>query len=350
MTTNVSQPPSEMAPKNGPDLAQDPMREAGSPANKAKNALKTALKIAFAGALIAWLVHKNVLDIASLKTIATPPLILFCLATVGLQIFANNYRWLTLMRAQGFESTIGQTMPLSLIGMFFNFAMPGGVGGDVVKGFYVLKQHPEKKFAAAVSIFMDRLIGFFVMIATAFVALFLNWSEVSASPQLKSVALGVSVLFAAFIVFFALSFSSLPTAWIEKLPAGRKIRSLYEILHSYRQAPFALFIAVLMSAINQVLIVAFVAAIGHALGVDIPLAIYFFLVPIGTVAQALPISPAGIGVGQTAFFFLFKLHLHQDSPIGPVAVTASQISSFAWGLIGAYYYLRISHRLQSRRA
>ena len=308
-----------------------------------QNILKTALKIAFAAALIGWLVHKGVLDTDSLKAVMTPWLILFCLATVGLQLFVNNYRWLQLMRAQGFESTIAKTVPLSLIGMFFNFAMPGGVGGDVVKGFYLLKQHPQQKFAAAVSIFMDRLIGFFVMIATAFFALFLNWNEVANSPQLKSVAFGVSALFLAFLVFFALSFSKIDARLFEKLPAGKKIRALYEVLHSYRHSPKALTIAVFMSAINQLLIVTFFAVIGQALNIEIPLAVYFFLVPIGIVAQALPISPAGIGIGQAALFFLFKLHLHQDSPIGPVAVTAMQISSLAWGLVGAYFYLRISH-------
>lgn len=311
--------------------------------SRAKNAVKTALKIAFAALLLWWLVRKGALDITSLRAIATPALIVYCLAITGLQIFINNYRWLSLLRAQGCPSTIARTWELSLIGTFFNFAMPGGVGGDVVKGFYLLKQHPQQKFAAAVSIFMDRLIGFFVIIATAFVALFLNWTEVSQSSQLQSVAIGVSLLFAAFLVFFAISFSRLNADWFYKLPAGKKIHALYEALHSYRRSPGALAIACLMSALSQLLIVAFVAAIGAALQVEIPLAVYFFLVPIGTVAQALPISPAGIGVGQAAFFFLFKMHLHHDSPIGPTAVTATQIAMLGWGLVGAYYYLRISH-------
>lgn len=323
------------------DITHDPVHTTG---HKAKNALKTALKIAFAIGLLSWLVHKGVLDTDSLKAVATPGLIILCLVIVGAQIFVNNYRWLSLMRAQNFESTVGKTMPLSLIGMFFNFAMPGGVGGDVVKGFYLLKQHPQQKFAAAVSIFMDRLIGFFVMIATAFVALFVNYGEVKASPQLTSVAFGVSALFACFIVFFAISFSPINPSFLEKLPAGKKIRALYEVLHSYRHNPKALTIAVVTSVVNQLLIILFVAAIGHQLGEEIPLAIYFFLVPIGTVAQALPISPAGIGVGQTALMFLFRLHLHHDSPVGPVSITATQIASLAWGLVGAYYYLRMSHQ------
>lgn len=311
--------------------------------NLTQRALQTSLKIAFAIGLIYWLVKKGALNLESLGAIATPAMIASVLALVFLQIFVNNYRWLTLMRAQGFESTVGRTMPLSLIGMFFNFAMPGGVGGDVIKGYYLLQQHPRQKVAAALSIFMDRMVGFFVMIATAFVALFLNWTEVSSSPELRSIAFGVTALFACFLIFFAVSFSTLlqGSKLFDKLPGGAKIRTVYEVLHSYRHNPKALFVAVFASVINQVFAVALVAMIGNALGLsnEISLPIYFFLVPIGTVVQALPISPAGIGVGQAAFYFLFNLHLQHASPIGPVAVTAMQLASFVWGLFGAYFYL-----------
>jgi uncharacterized protein (TIRG00374 family) len=225
--------------------------------------------------------------------------------------------------------------------------MPGGVGGDVVKGYYVLQEHPKQKLAAAVSIFMDRLVGFFVMIATAFVALCFNWDRVSESPQLMSVAYAVILLLVGFLVFFFLSFSKVlqgtPLArfMFEKLPGGSKIRQIYETLHSYRKAPMALFISILMSIVNQLFMVAFVYGVALAMGEnEIPISIYFFLIPVGTVVQALPISPAGIGVGQAAFYFLFNLYLGKESQLGPTAVTSSQLVTFFWGLFGAYFYLR----------
>ncbi len=318
----------------------------GGKSEFAKNVVKTALKIAFAVALIVWLVKKGALDFKAMANLATPGLVTFCLACVFSQIFINNYRWVCLLRGQGFQTSIRKTLPLSFIGMFFNFAMPGGVGGDVVKGYYLLQEHPQRRMAAALSIFMDRVVGFFVMIATAFLALFLNWEVVEHSPQLTSIAIGVSLFFLAFIVFFAISFSrrignlSLLNWFFDKAPGGSKFRSVFETLHSYRHQPLALFIAILMSGVNQVLMVAFVVAIGQAMGVDIPLAAYFFLVPIGTVVQALPISPAGIGVGQAAFFYLFNQYLHTQSQLGPTAVTATQLASFTWGLLGAFFYLR----------
>jgi uncharacterized protein (TIRG00374 family) len=329
-------------------LTQASPKDSDKTASKLRNTIvKNVLKIAFAVGLIYWMVREGALDLDTFSKIATPGLVVFCATCVFLQIYFNNFRWMALLRGQEFKTSVAKTLPLSFIGMFFNFAMPGGVGGDVVKGYYLLQDYPHKKFAGALTIFMDRLMGFFVMIGTAFIAIFFNWSKVDHSPELKSVAVGVALLFAAFLTFFFLSLSKvLQNAHInriifEKLPGGRKIRVVYDALHSYRKSPRALIAAALLSCVNQFLVVALVVAIARAMNVTtIPLSVFFFLVPVGTVVQALPIAPAGIGVGQAAFFFLFKFYLGEESQLGPTAATFAQLLSFAWGLLGAFFYLR----------
>jgi uncharacterized protein (TIRG00374 family) len=332
---------SNATPKAGPVSSQKPN------SGRVPNIVKTMVKIAIAAGLIYWLVSAGILDFNTFVQLATPSLVAFCAVCVFMQVFVNNYRWLKLLRGQGFETTVRRTLPLSFIGLFFNFAMPGGVGGDVIKGYYVLQEHPNKKYAAAVSIFMDRVFGLFIMIATAFTALIFNWHIVEKSNELKSVAYGVAALFIAFLVFFFLSFSrvlqhsSLSHFLFVTLPGGRRIKHIYEALHSYRKAPGAIVYAMLLSVVNQVLIVAFTYVIGLRMdGAEIPLSVYFFLVPVGTVVTAIPISPAGIGVGQAAFYFLFSHYLGRESSLGPTSVTAMQIMNFAWGLLGAFFYLQ----------
>jgi glycosyltransferase 2 family protein len=316
-----------------------------------KTVAKTILKILFAVALIVWMVREGALNFDAFRKLSSPWLIAASVASGFLQIFLNNYRWLLLMRGQGFDISIRRTLPLSLIGLFFNFVMPGGVGGDVVKGYYVLQDHPEKKLAAAMSIFMDRLTGFFIMISMAFLAVFFNFSEVTHSSELTSIAVAVAVLFAAFLLFFALSLSKvLQGAWaqrlFDRLPLGGKLKRIYDALHSYRRAPREFFFAMLISFVSQGIVIVFVAIVGNALGeTSIPLSVYAFLVPLGVVVQALPISPAGIGVGQAAFYFLFNAYLRRESDLGPTAMTMIQIVNFGWGLVGAYFYL---HRSRPR--
>ena len=308
---------------------------------------KTALKIIFAVALIAWMVREDALSFNAFKALSSPWLVAFCIGCGFAQIFINNYRWLLLLRGQGFETTVQRTLKLTLIGTFFNFAMPGGVGGDVVKGYYMLQHHPDQRLAAAVSIFMDRLTGFFIMIATAFTAVLLNSSQVLGNPKLAAVGTGVTLLFFGFVVFYAISLSRLLQAsWAQKLfatlPGGRTLHHIYSAIHAYRKDPRALLTAMAVSVLGQAAIVAFVIAVAHALGESsIPLSVFIFIVPVGLVVQALPISPAGIGVGQAAFYFMFNLYLGHESQLGPTAMTVMQMVSLLWGLVGAYFYLTL---------
>jgi uncharacterized membrane protein YbhN (UPF0104 family) len=193
---------------------------------------------------------------------------------------------------------------------------------------------------------MDRMSGFFVMLVTAMIALFANWPAVAANPKFQAVGASVGLFLAAFIAFYGISLttivkrSTLIQAAFSRLPGGRAARHVYEGLHSYRHEPGALIASFGISVFSQLTMVASHALVGYALGLDVPLACYFFVVPVGTVVTTLPISVAGIGVGQAAFFFLYKMYLGQETQLGPTAATSVQIATFAWGLIGAVLYLR----------
>lgn len=135
------------------------------------NALKTMVKLMIAVGLVYWIISRGSLDLNVLKGLLRPGFLAVALCLMFSNIFLNNYRWVVLMKGQGFQTSIRETLPLTFIGMFFNFAMPGGVGGDVVKGYYLLQDHPERRLAAATSVLMDRLVGFFSMIVFSIVAL-----------------------------------------------------------------------------------------------------------------------------------------------------------------------------------
>jgi hypothetical protein len=55
---------------------------------------------------------------------------------------------------------------------------------------------------------------------------------------------------------------------------------------------------------------------------------------------AIPISPAGVGVGQMAFYFLFNLYLGQKSQVGPTLATIFQVLQFGLSVFGAFYFVR----------
>ena len=55
-------------------------------------------------------------------------------------------------------------------------------------------------------------------------------------------------------------------------------------------------------------------------------------------AVAIPISPAGIGVGQAVFLTLFTWYNGVESSMGPTLITINQVCLALWGVVGAWFY------------
>lgn len=309
-----------------------------------KQHLATVLKCLLALGIITWLVRSGLLDLNQLGQLLKGPFLLYglllCLAT----ILINCYRWLLLLRSQGFNTTFWGAVELSFIGLFFNLAMPGGVGGDLIKGYYVVQDHSERKMAAAASIFVDRLLGFFSMVVMSLIALALNFHLMDGREDLKTLAWGAFGLFGFFMVFMALALSNRSKNLFNKiftvLPGGKIFAKLHEVFYGYRGHNKILVFGLLLSLLSQSLGVSFFILVGQSMNVEIPVQAYFFVVPVGMIAMAAPIAPAGIGVGQAAFLALFNMYLGYNSPVGPTAATANQIVMLMWGLFGSIFYFR----------
>lgn len=315
--------------------------------NKAKKIISNLLKFGLAGGLIFWMVQRGTLDFSLLMRLASPVYLVICLFFLFLNLYINNYRWVVLMRGQGFDLGIKQTLPLSFIGLFFNYAMPGGVGGDLVKGYYILQDYPNRKTAAATSIIIDRIIGFAGMVIVSLLAIAMNLSFIFSKSELISLALGVIGLAVFFIAFFAFAFSSsiyehpIIEKTLNKIPGGRGIRKVYEAVHLYKKSPRSFINAFLLTMLTQVASITFFYLTGTALGIDkVSIVTYMFVIPLGLIATALPISPAGVGVGQAVFLVLFNWSLGFESQLGPSLITAHQVMTFILGLGGAFFYFR----------
>ena len=316
---------------------------------KLKQWLSTALKLVIAAGLIYWLVQRGSLDFRFLGSLLTAhPFYLFiCVLMLFINLYLNNWRWVMLMRGQGFVLGIKETLPLSFIGMFFNYAMPGGVGGDLVKGYYITQGFPKRRTAAATSVLMDRLVGFVGMILMSMVAILIKFDMIVSRHELKLIAVAVTALFFVFAAFFAFAFSRrvyhhpLVDKVLSKLPAEKSIRKIYEAVHSYRSAPRYFWYSCALTVASQSFMLLFFILIGNALEIEnVPPIMYAFVIPLGLIVTAIPIAPAGIGVGQASFLVLFNWALGHESRLGPTLVTAHQLISFLLGLVGAYFYFR----------
>jgi uncharacterized protein (TIRG00374 family) len=311
-----------------------------------KNFIVGLVKALLALALLFWLYQKGVLDFKILSKLFNPILISAALLNLIISFYFASWRWQILLAVQKIRLTRWECYKLNLIGLFFNYVMPGGVGGDVVKAFYIVKDHPRNRMGAGMSVLLDRVMGLYAMLLLAIVSLFFHYAEVVANSQLKMIFQSLVVLFVGFNFGLGLALSDRfrQAGWmryIENSNVGQKLISAYEAIHSYSKNQKILVRSVVLSLITQIFTILLMAWLGFQLGfTETSLGMYFSVVPLGFMVTAIPISPAGVGVGQMAFFFLFNLFMGHESQVGPTVITAFQVLNFILGLLGIWFFIQ----------
>ena len=259
--------------------------------------------------------------------------------------FIGTFRWKILIKAQGIDLDFFTSFRLTFVGWFFNIAMPGSTGGDLIKAYYAATISPSKKAGAVTSVFVDRGIGLFAMVFFAFIALLANLSFVLNNSTLRIVLLIVCILLALVGLFFTVFFSKrirhsrFVTRLVAKMPLGHLIEKLYDAIYLYRDHKRAILWAFLLSICAHVIMVVSNYCFALALGMENARFIYFlFLIPVGTFIDAIPISIAGFGVGEGAYHWLFGSLGHKQN-LGFMIALLMHICKVLWALVGAVFYL-----------
>lgn len=314
--------------------------------SKFKNILIGLVKAALALGLLVWLYQKGVLDLNILKRLFTPGLIFVSIGALVLNFYFATWRWQLLLQVQKLTLSRWECFKLNLVGLFFNYVMPGGVGGDVVKAFYIVKDHPSNRMGAGMSVLLDRVMGLYAMLLMAIVSLLINFKEVSLSPQLLMITKSCIAIFILFtlglMAAFSKKFRALGwQAWLNNFGLGKKLVAAYEAVYSYSHHLGVLGLTVVLSLLAQGMAILLFFWLGQNLGFqEVSMATYFSVVPLGFIVTAVPISPAGVGIGQMAFFFLFNLFMGHESQVGPSVITAFQVLNFILGLSGVWFFIQ----------
>lgn len=317
--------------------------------DKALSWLKLGLKFAFAFGILFYMIQAGKLDLSVVQRgfahgwyiVASALLILFALS-IGL------YRWKILLAGQGLELSMAQVVRYGMIGAFFNTTMPGAVSGDLIKAWYLIADRPgQKKTPVLTSILLDRVMGVFGLIIVSASPLLFFGATVWDVPELRKVALPVVCLFLGVVFFFTYIMLSVwgPLAYMRKKMeplrsnrVGAAFLQAYDAWLSYRERPWILVVSLLISTVNHLCLVFVIILSSHAIGeTSLAPLHYFLLVPIGLLTTAIPIAPAGLGVGHAAFDWLFSL---AGSSHGPEVFTMLVTLQILFNLTGIIFYLR----------
>ena len=302
------------------------------------------LKVLFAAAIVTWMASSGKLNFAQVaRSLGEWPLMLAIVALGYSQMAISSARWKLLLDAQGIRLPYGRACGLTMIGMLFNVVIPGAVGGDLVKGYYITRAAGERKSHAATTILMDRVVGLIGLLFLGAAGVLTNLDETMRTAATRSLGLvSVGGMLGGLVGLYAAVFIGERLAEWHFLPGF--LRNVFRALNEYRRKPGAVPIALALSVANQACtcLMYYLALRASGIG-DMPAGQFFLVVPMGMVTTAIPVSPAGIGVGQAAFFALFQIVAPRYASAATDAVTVMQVMLILVCLTGLFWYLPYKH-------
>jgi uncharacterized protein (TIRG00374 family) len=218
-----------------------------------------------------------------------------------------------LCRSQAIRLRLWAGYRLVCVAAFFMVCIPGGTGGDVVKLYYLATENRDKSVEAATVLLVDRAVGMFTLLVVT-----LGLAAFNLDLVLEQTAIGWLVLAALLLatvllagMLLSMSVTVVRAGWFRKfvgmLPLHRFVERVVEALHAFRDHRGALLAAVLWSMVGHAALTMIFVAAGAVLMPGAPAVQICFLALIGMLANALPITPGGLGVGEAAFEALFGL-------------------------------------------
>ena len=304
------------------------------------------------------LIVKGYLDLDSMAVFLKDIPAVFLTITLEMTVLALSLtRWHLILRAIGLRIDFFETVRIGMIGQFFSIAIPGTVSGDVVKCVYVAKLARGKTGVVFSSVLLDRLLGFAAMVFLAVTSLLLwalfaenDINQMNSTLSLefnyiKNVQLAVVLTLSLFIVFFVT-----PTSL--KSRAHLFLRETYQAIREFSRDRRALVYTVSLSLLMHILNACILLVVAYSVYApppwgDITPGLFITASMIGLAAMAIPITPAGLGVGQAAFSGIFFLLGAPDPAFGATVITGYHIVFITVGALGFIFLVLFPSKPES---
>lgn len=304
------------------------------------------VRLAIAGAVLAFLAGTGRVEWSSFSGLREHwPTTLLALGILFIVVVLVSQRACLLFRARGLRLSLHDSLGLSLIANLFALVLPGG-GGDIVRLYYTTKDAAGRRTEIGTLLLLDRVMGLLALTLFPLLAAPLCLPLIRQSPTLRTMLLLAAL--ASIAIIFAIAVSTSRRArslrgvqWVLRtFPLRGYPARMLDTMQSFRKQLHVLAGAVGVSllahavSMGLVWLVVSITRAGPATGNEpaIP-----FLASLGFVANNIPITPGGLGVGEAAFESLFRLAgLHG----GAEAMLAWRLLLLGLAPIGLWYFLR----------
>ena len=279
-----------------------------------KKLILTLLRLSFGIAILAYLFKSGQIDFRGLGNLVRAwPITIAALICLLIDVLLMAMRASLLFRCRRFHVSLANATRLTLIGFFFSTFLPGAAGGDLAKVYYATKENQGRRAEVGAILLFDRIIGLLSLLVLPLIAAPFFTGLIHAVGVLRYLLMvdallvlglvaGLGLIMSSERVRRALSLES--HSWLGERNVVSRVVST---IAAYRKAPGSLVKALFLSLLANcaLIVVTWLAALAlYPLGISGKL---FLVAPIGHLVNSLPLTPGGLGVGETAFAALFRL-------------------------------------------
>lgn len=307
------------------------------------------LRIAVAVGLLAYLGSSGVIDWSALLGLVVAwPLTLIAFLLVLIDIVVTAWRLCLLLKPRGLHLSVVSSVRLTLIGTFFNACLPGSSGGDLVKIYYASAGNQGRRTEVATIMVLDRIVGMLVLLVWPLALAPLFPELIASSTALRLLLWGAAAMAAATTAMMLIALSTtvrhsrLLARILTKIPMGVYAERVLNTVHQYRHNRLTLLAATGITVLAHTLAIGatlMIAMVANPAGAAREMII---LIPIGFMANVVPVTPGGLGVGEVAFDALFSI---AGLSGGAVVILGWRLLLLVVGLMGLVLYLQGQRRL-----
>lgn len=302
------------------------------------------VKTLIALGVIALLVYFNRVDVAVLIELgSTWPWLLAAFMLMLPPFLCMSFRFKLILDSQGIPASVPEAVRWTMIGSFFDLAMPSSCGGDLVKVGYLLK-HVEEGYGsrAVMAVAFDRVLGMLGLFLLAFLAGGIGWDLLHDMPARWLVVGMTGIASLGTLLFFRLVGSRRlyrnPTVdrVLSKSLWGVRLKQFIAAFNALREQPRYLFAALGLSVINHFFWCASLLCLVRVVGASVDALQGLVVFPLAIFSNIFGVA-GGFGGGTVGFDLLLSqlLAISNGALIGLLFQTLSAVAR----LTGLPFYL-----------
>ena len=316
-----------------------------TPKPRARRIIIFMLKLTISVSILGWVFHKfDPQDLAQASQSLFTIEFAVAIALMGLQPIFASLRWhVVLAKLNGAAPAVRRLISYYFVGLFVGQVLPSTLGGDVVRGHYTYTDRVPIK-TVILSIFMERLLSFLVLLSMAGAALILfttaNHQEEAPIYYLTLALLLTGAAFAPFM---------LPDRLVAWCDARLRYKVIATVIHNGKSLlasadTWAQIIA--LSILSQSAVLASAYMIAESLDLSLSVLAVVTTMPLVMLTAMLPISFAGWGVREGALVLLLAQHEVGDLYAASMGIMIG-LATLTVSLAGVVPWLTMSDALSS---